>query len=40
MDWDKYDWIRICQLSKMAYFVATIERISTERLARLFRDSI
>ena len=40
MDWDKYSWIGIYRLSKIAYFVATIERISAERLARLFRDNI
>jgi len=28
------------RLSKMAYFVATIEETTTERLARLFRDSM
>ena len=31
----------ICnRLSKMTHFVATIERMSVERLARLFRDNI
>ena len=28
------------RLSKMTYFIATTERISAERLARLFRDNI
>jgi len=28
------------RLSKMAYFVATIEEMSAEGLARLFRDNV
>ena len=28
------------RLSKMVYFVATIEKMSAERLARLFRDNV
>ena len=33
-------WERCNQLSKMMYFVVTIERMSVEKLARLFRDNV